>query len=400
MASLLNATASAASESLLYATGGSTPLVHLPTPPFLLPILHLTTRLITAQAHPTYFPFPWMFVLHAVRCSFAWRGIIKGNTARLRAKGVKVQGLTWAADCAGFLLMSWGGGILSHLLTGRLPPQFLHPGAALTYLPLHLLISLFLSLPSLSALHPSAQLLDILSPYIDGATRAGAVALGVQLASSAHPESLMLQVVLGTLTACGGGQSCGTLGAWEPNGWVLGTPPALRARSWMEGVDVWAPFLAVLGYVVLGGTHEDVLPLTRPLVALLARFGLVSLGKGEGITQLAVLDPTAARALATLIITAAFVWRATVLHGQWATDSFSTALKQKPGQQQQQKLEARLPSAPTQSIEGKRRSVSEKVAKRAEREGSLGSTVDGDENGNGKGNGNGSAVRRSSRRKT
>ncbi|KAK0529730.1 hypothetical protein OC835_004252 [Tilletia horrida] len=341
MADALNATAQAAAAlaaeaaaaaanklnpNVFLATGGRTALSHLPTPAFLAPVLRLNTLLLSSQLHGSYFPFPWMFVLHAVRCSFAWRGIIHANTLRLRAKGEPVRGLTWGADVFGFLLMSWGGGILAHFITGQIPPQFLYPGSALTYLPVHAAISLFLSLPSLSSFHPTAALLDVLMPFIDGATRAGAVALGVNLAAAHSPSSLLLQLLLGTLTACGGGQSCGTLGTWNPNGWSLSTPPALAARTVMEGVDVWAPFLAAVGYIVLGGTHEDVLPLTRPTVAALQRFGLID-AKATAVSAtgaVSVLSPTAARALATLIITSAFVWRATVLHGQWATASISS----------------------------------------------------------------------------
>ncbi|KAE8210235.1 hypothetical protein CF327_g5877 [Tilletia walkeri] len=382
-ADILNTTA----LPLLRATGGPTLLAHLPTPPILTPILNLNTYLLSSNFH-YYFPYPWMFVLHALRCSFAWRGIVLANTqrAKVMSGGREVRGMTWAADIFGFCLMSWGGGILSHLLTGQLPPQFLHPGSALTYIPIHILITLFLSL-SPSTLHPAPALLDILSPFIDGATRAGAVTLGINLASKTHPESWMLQIVLGTLTACGGGQACGTIGAWNVDGWKWDTPPALRARNWMEGVDVWAPFLAVVGYVLVGGTHEDVIPISRKVLGFLGKTGLVDaspLLKGDGEEVLAVLDPaTAGRALATLIITSAFVWRATILHGTWATASLSSAFKTNQG---------RRPLGGTRTIEGgsgQRRAVSEEKQGRE----SIGnSSVDG--------NGSGKAVRRSARRKT
>ncbi|KAK0548220.1 hypothetical protein OC846_004363 [Tilletia horrida] len=399
-AAAATATAAAATATnILTATGGSSVLSHLPTPTFLKPILHLNTFLLSTPAHSSLFPFPWMFVLHAIRCSFAWRAIIKANT--LRAGGPQaVKGLTWSADAFGFLLMSWGGGLLSHAITGQVPPPLLSAGSALTYLPIHAAISLFLSTDALSAFHPSGATMDILMSYIDGATRAGAVALGVNLASAHSPSSLLLQVGLGTLTACGGGQSCGTLGTWNPNGWTLSTPPALAARTVLEGIDVWAPLLATIAYIVLGGTHEDVLFLTRPVLAQLHNLGLIDATsgslKGSAAAGLPVLHPTSARALATLIIASAFTWRAAYLHGSAV---LAQVFPDSPSASASTKSTSVNGKSPRKSITSSAVVVNEKTviasvpASVADDDDGVSSSVAGDSS-------NGKPVRRSARRKT
>ena len=184
-----------------------------------------------------------------------------------------------------------------------IPIQLVSIYPFLNYVGVHYLIGALLTiLPA-----PSASLLDTLLPLLDGATRAHAIFIGLSLpktlvasgAPSTVTSSWLLPLLLATIAASGGGQLAGTLGAFSPTGWALTLPPCLSARTWLACVDIWAPFLGALSYCFLTASHPIYYPAIR----------LVHAGK-EG----PILSHTGAKAVTTLVVAAAFAWRAMELH--------------------------------------------------------------------------------------
>ena len=200
-------------------------------------------------------------------------------------------------------LQAWGGGFLVSYILNIVPPQLLSILPLINYIGVHLLIGLALQFFDA----PSAALLDTILPLLDGATRAHAIFIGVNLPNSpavvknmpALAGSFTLSLLLGTVAASGGGQTCFTIGAFNPDGWALTTPPILKARNLLEATDVWAPFLGALAYQVMTFSHPAYAPFVRAINA----------GKAQPI-----LKPQGAKALVTFIVSAAFAWRAAALH--------------------------------------------------------------------------------------
>lgn len=196
-----------------------------------------------------------------------------------------------------------------------MPAQLLSPLPFLNYVGIHLFIgALLVVIPA-----PAAWLLDTLFPLLDGATRAHAVIAGVEMVRN-HPDgagvrsSLFVQLLIGAISASGGGQLAGTLGTWDPSGWSLHTPPILLARNALDSLDVWAPALAAFVYGLSTFSH----PSYAPLLAVL-----------DGGKPGAILSPLGARAAATLVIAAAFGYKAVVVH--WAPGSLIVGEKAKKG---------------------------------------------------------------------
>ncbi len=106
---------------------------------------------------------------------------------------------------------------------------------------------------------PSAKLLDLALPVLDGATRTAATYGGINMvlnhANPAARSSLLLQIIIGTISACGGGISAFTLNVFDPLGWSFSTPPFLKAKSLVELTDIVAPALASAVFGVLTLSH-------------------------------------------------------------------------------------------------------------------------------------------------
>lgn len=190
------------------------------------------------------------------------------------------------------------------------PVQLLSIHPFVNYVTVHLLITALVHF--LDA--PTAKLIDTMLIVIDGALRTHAVVMSVQLAKAsavgAVSSSMLIQVVCGTLGATGGGQLAGTLGVHLPGGWQFSTPPALRATSVTEVIDVLAAGLCALVYGITTLSHPGY-------------SSLLSKVHHDGTQPL--FSPVGARAACTLIFTLAFAYRAVQLHWLPATASVSPA---------------------------------------------------------------------------
>jgi len=198
--------------------------------------------------------------------------------------------------------MSWGGGMAVHYMLNLTPPQLLSFPLWTNYLGIHLLCKfLFVYL---EAPLPPAYMIDLIFPFIDGATRAGAVFGTISLLAN-HPikpyqQSLLLQIILGTISATGGGEVAGTLDVFNPNGWTLKTPPLLRAKTFVDFTVYLAPLCGTIGFGLATYNHPSYGPVLSSM-------------SGKNKAQ-ATLNVDEARALIVLIITAFFALRAVLLH--------------------------------------------------------------------------------------
>ncbi|PWN52781.1 hypothetical protein IE53DRAFT_326011 [Violaceomyces palustris] len=253
------------------------------------------------QVNEVYYPFPLSTTLHALRVSIAYRGICKAFDARYRTQGQEVKRRGWLYEIAGFLVMAWGGSILTNQLLLTTPVQLLSFQPLLNYLSVHLLVGLYQNLlPT-----PSASILDSTLFLLDGSTRTSATyASLLSVKNHVNPKvatSLPLEILCGTLAASGGGQLAFTLNVFDPNlGWKLATPPFLRSESgWIDRIDVLAPLVATLLYGILTDSnqaYENVISLTlvHPPKPILSQVG--------------------GKAILSLVISSAFALRALVLH--------------------------------------------------------------------------------------
>ncbi len=171
--------------------------------PLLAPLANLNTRL-TQPVHPTLYPFPLATTLHALRVAIAYRTISSGFRARRRAEAKHTPAqlhVSLLRDAAGFLVMAWGGGFISNYILCQIPGQLLTVWPWLNYLSVYLAVSFVVA--SVGA--PSAKLLDLTLPVLDGATRTAATYGGINMvlnhANPAARSSLLLQIIIGTISA-------------------------------------------------------------------------------------------------------------------------------------------------------------------------------------------------------
>jgi hypothetical protein len=230
---------------------------------------------------------------------------------------------------------AWGGSFLTNYLVGSVPIHLLSPLPFLNYISVHLLLGALLSLLP----PPNAAVLDTLAAPIDGATRAHAVMLGVHLAAThSSPmvrNSLMAQVLLGTLAATGGSQAAGTLSVFSSRGWSFSTPPVLLATSFTDLLDVFAALLAAIVYGASTGTHPAYASLRAALNG----------GKAD-----VLLTPVGGKAAAALVIAAVFAYRALLLH--WLPTA--PQVKQQATKTKAQLVEAASPATPAHSTRSTR----------------------------------------------
>ena len=223
----------------------------------LSPLANVNARL-AQPVHPTIYPFPLATTLHALRVAIAYRGICAGFRARRRAEGKSTPAelhVSMLRDAAGFLVMAWGGGFIANYVLCQIPGQLLAVWPWINYLSVYLATSVLISIAGA----PSAKLLDLTLPVLDGATRTAATYGGINMvlnhANPAARSSLLLQIIIGTISACGGGISAFTLNVFDPLGWSFGTPPFLKAKSLVELTDIIAPALASAVFGVLTLSH-------------------------------------------------------------------------------------------------------------------------------------------------
>ncbi|UZJ53895.1 hypothetical protein CBS101457_003215 [Exobasidium rhododendri] len=263
----------------------------------LAPIAQLNTALLTTLVHPSFFPYPLLSTLHAGRVSLVHRALSRSAYDKLKLSERKQ--ITWAYDLAGFLIMAWGGAFLTSFILGQPPIQLLSIRPLVNYASVHYFLMFAFQFIS----PPTAKTVDTTMVLIDGVMRMqaviGSIGLAVNSSHAAIRGSLLIQVLLGTVGATGGGQLAGFLGIHSPLGWSLQTPPVLRATSIVEVIDVWMAFICSLLYGVTTLSH----PSYSPALAVFYDNG-----------EKPLFSPLGARAACSLVFAAGFAYRATVLH--------------------------------------------------------------------------------------
>lgn len=280
----------------------------------LSPVISLNSGL--ASTYLPTLPLPLAFVLHAARVSLAYRGV----RSVLRVKAEVKEGSNGKSkddsegvlyDLAGFLVMAWGGSFLTAYLSNSTPLQLISPLPLVTYTLVHIYLGVLLSvIPPISPLW-----LDTLLPLLDGATRSNAIIGGINIARN-HPsnpllrESLLFQLLLGTLGACGGGQMAGTLGVFnrQKEGWSLTTPPILKARSILEAIDVVAALAGAIAYSFSTNSHADWIKVVN------FKYNPFASSKDAPPLKAFALTHDQGQALATLVVAACFAYRAVMVH--------------------------------------------------------------------------------------
>lgn len=127
----------------------------------------------------------------------------------------------------------------------------------------------------------------------------GSIALVTSNSNKLISTSLLLQVLLGTIGATGGGQLAGMLNIHSPFGWSLQTPPFLRATTIVEVIDI---IMAFICSVIFGLTT-----LSHPSYAPVLAYCYNNTGKP-------LFSPLGARAACTLLFATGFAYRTIVLH--------------------------------------------------------------------------------------
>ncbi|EST08374.1 hypothetical protein PSEUBRA_002131 [Kalmanozyma brasiliensis GHG001] len=266
----------------------------------LAPLASVNARL-ALPVHATLYPFPLATTLHALRVAIAYRAICAAFLARRRSEARHTPAdlhISPLRDAAGFLIMAWGGGFISNYLLCQIPGQLLTVWPWINYLSVYFVTNFLVK--AVGA--PSAKLLDLALPVLDGATRTAACYGGINMvrnhANPAARGSLLLQVIIGTVSACGGGISAFTLNVFDPLGWSVGTPPFLKAKSLVEFTDILAPALASAVFGVLTLSHPG--------------YGGVLAYVHEG--KKGVLSQESGKAVISLVIGTCFFVRAIWLH--------------------------------------------------------------------------------------
>lgn len=269
-------------------------------------LLSLTAKLndvlLTQSVHQTIFPFAWLPTLHALRIALIHTSLkakVKEvqNANRSSQPSTPPASTTLAYDLAGFLIMAWGGGFLVNLILGQTPIQLLTINPFLNYASIFLIVSTLARFIDL----PSMKIIDTIFIFLDGSLRSHAVIMSVLTTkSSLNPavqNSLLIQIICGTIGATGGGQLAGMFSVISPQGWSFSTPPFLRAKTIVEVIDIIAACISALVFGLTTLSH----PAYSPFLARL-------------YNEKPLFTPTGARAACTIIFALAFAFRATILH--------------------------------------------------------------------------------------
>ncbi|KAG6853274.1 hypothetical protein C0991_005545 [Blastosporella zonata] len=227
-------------------------------------------RFIGQPVHATFFPYPIAATVHAARISIAYQA---NAQAAKSASGAK---LPWGTYIAGYLVMTWGGTVITHHLLNLPPPMLYATAPYIIYLTTHLLLTLLTYLiPSLLSPANLAFLDTVLFP-LDALVRTGAVTgTTAHLTSAVIPQalkgSIVSYLIIGALASAGGGLTASTLSTWSPT-WSFSTPPVLRAPTLTAlawgSMDVWGGALVAVVHATLTGKagFRGVQQVVRPYV--------------------------------------------------------------------------------------------------------------------------------------
>jgi len=258
-----------------------------PIPTILQPVSTLLHTL-TQPIHPSLFPVACLPIIHACRISIAYRTLNK-----------QAGGTTSAvANLAGFLLMAWGGSMVSHVLLSLPIPQLLSFGPMIVYGTTHF------CLPDIARL-PSMKTLDCMFPLVDALIRTTSIAAGVEAcrhhpSSAAIRDSLSIQLFIGAIVSSAGTIAAQSLCIWEPV-WRLNRPTFLQHGTLLAATDVWAGALVAAIYGALTASHPDYPRLIRSLYPLAA-------------THNPILSSIDAKAAAASVLTLIYSWRVYRVH--------------------------------------------------------------------------------------
>ncbi|KAF8347555.1 hypothetical protein F5887DRAFT_956305 [Amanita rubescens] len=250
------------------------------------------TFISKTKVHSRWFPYALAPTLHAARISAVYQ-----HNAR---KAGYEKKLSWPTYLAGYLIMCWGGSVLSHLFLGLPSPTFYSIHLYINYIAPHLLFTLIFTLyPDL--LNP--RLLDTFLFPLDALLRTNTITATIGLLSNSgvnpvYASSPLAHMLLGAIASAGGGLSAATLKTWTPE-WSLGTPPVLKEGAGIWGtVDVWGGALVALVYGIVTSHH--------------AYSGFAdTLGFAPGTI---VFSPLGAKALGAVLLTVLFGLRVFFLH--------------------------------------------------------------------------------------
>ncbi|KAF9465960.1 hypothetical protein BDZ94DRAFT_1306685 [Collybia nuda] len=265
---------------------------------------------LSSPVHKDWFPYALAPTIHAARISIAYQANARRSSGSL----------SWGTYIAGYLIMCWGGTLLTHNLLG-VPPPVLHSfHPYINYLTVHLALTyIFQSFPA--ALHPPT--FDTALFPIDALVRTGAITgtlslLAVSSNSPVHPllvRSPLTHLIIGALASSGGGITASTLSTWSPS-WTFSTPPILSAGVW-GSVDFWGGALVAAIYGVFT-RHEAFIDVTKTLNHAVAssKFLLPSfvISQTGEVVELAQLSPPLAKALGATVLSMLFGLRAWKVH--------------------------------------------------------------------------------------
>ncbi|KAF9269844.1 hypothetical protein L218DRAFT_850425 [Marasmius fiardii PR-910] len=255
----------------------------------LRPVADQFTFLTTTKVHSTLFPYPWASALHAARISLIYQANMK------KAGQEKVIG--WKAYLAGYLVMSWGGMLISHFLLNLPPPPLYSIHPYVNYLGVHLLLTLAVSFFPTILFPQNLPTYDIVLFPLDAVLRVNAITTSLGILStnpSVNPllvRSPLFHLILGAVSSAGGGASAGTLSLWTSQ-WAFSTPVFLRSDAgWVGTLDLWGGSAVALIYG-LSTSHpafEGLLP---------------------SVIVIPSLSPLGAKALCTIVLGSLFGFRA------------------------------------------------------------------------------------------
>jgi len=275
---------------------------------YLSPVANAFVYLNTTKVHPLWFPYPLSPTLHAMRVSI----VFQSNARRSPTP------LSWGTYITGFLVMAWGGGILSYFLLGVPPPMLYSFHPSINYISVHLFVTFVFQLfPDL--LNP--QVLDTILWPLDALLRTNGVASVLVLLDSptVHPEyqnSPLTHLIVGAVVSAGGGLAAATLGAWTPN-WTFSTPPILRAGAgWAGTLDVWGGALVALIYSSTTG-HKAFTSLHTYTTLLLSSPPFSVTRKPHADADFPPLSSLGAKSLAGAVLGLLFAARVIKVH--WLT---------------------------------------------------------------------------------
>jgi hypothetical protein len=192
------------------------------------------------------------------------------------------------------------------------PVQLLSPWPLINYLSVYL----FVNSPFITPYHPSAETLDTVVPVIDALTRSFPIS-GAVLATTSHSNpairgSLMYQILLGALSASGGGIVASTFNVFSPE-WRISTPPILSS-GFLGSLDFVAAAVSSVIFGFLTSSHPVYVQGTQYLTSLPY---LISSG-GEKRSSGAIepfMTVLGARSVVVLFLSIVYATKAYVLHG-------------------------------------------------------------------------------------